>query len=286
MKPTVKVFFDEPTFTYTYVVSDSATNRCAIIDSVLNYDQASSKTSTTSADEVIAYIEGAGLGVDWILETHVHADHLSGAQYIKGKLGGRVALGSEIGKVQSFFGGFFAAEAEFATDGRQFDHLFADGEAFSIGNITGEVWHTPGHTPACAAYLLPGICFVGDTIFMPDYGTARCDFPGGDAHSLYRSIRRMLALPEDTIMYMCHDYGTAERTEYQYETTVGEQREANIHIHDGVTEEAFVAFRSGRDAQLKAPKLLLPSVQFNMRGGCLPPADANGTSYFKIPVRA
>ena len=286
MSVDVKVFFDRPTFTYSYVVSDPASKHCAIIDSVLDYDQAASKTSTASADAIIDFVTSSNLSVDWILETHVHADHLSAAQYLRERLGGKIAMGAEVTQIQTFFGGFFGAEPEFATDGRQFDHLFADNETFKIGDVEGYVMHTPGHTPACAAYVFPGVCFVGDTIFMPDYGTARCDFPGGDAAQLYWSIRKILSLPMDTKLYMCHDYGTSERKEFAHETTVAAEREANVHINDNVDSAEFIAFRKARDAQLAAPRLLLPSVQFNMRGGALPPADANGVSYFKIPVRS
>lgn len=286
MSAAVKAFFDRATFTYTYVVSDPDTKRCAIVDSVLDYDQAASKTSTKSADEVIAYVEQNGLGVDWILETHVHADHLSAARYLRSKLGGQIGIGAKVTQVQNFFGGFFAAEPEFATDGSQFDHLFADNETFKVGSLEGQVMHTPGHTPACAVYVLPGYCFVGDTIFMPDYGTARCDFPGGDARQLYQSIHRILSLPADTKLMMCHDYGTRDRSEFQCETTVAAEREANIHVKDGVDEDGFVEFRTTRDRELAAPRLLLPSVQFNMRGGDVAPPEANGVSYFKIPVRS
>lgn len=286
MKPEVEAFFDEATYTFSYVVADPQSNSVAIIDSVLDYDPASGRTGTSSADRIVEFVRGHGLDVAWILETHVHADHLSGASYLKEKLGGRTGIGSSVGQVQEVFGDLFNAERDFARDGSQFDRLFGDGETFQIGSLTCEVWHTPGHTPACVTYVFDGAAFVGDTLFMPDYGTARTDFPGGDARTLYGSIRRILSLPEDTVLYMCHDYETENRKDFCYRTTVAEERSANIHVHDGVSEDEFVAFRETRDATLAAPRLLLPSVQFNMRGAAFPPPENNGMRYLKIPVRA
>lgn len=285
MRPEVEPFFDPDTHTWSYVVRDPASSATAIIDSVLDYDPASGRTSTRSADALIDFVRRQGLTVAWILETHVHADHLSAASYLKQTLGGRTAIGNQVGLVQKEFGVLFNAEPEFARDGSQFDHLFADEEVFSIGGLQGRVWHTPGHTPACSTYVFDGVAFVGDTIFMPDYGTARTDFPGGDARTLYRSIRRILSLPEDTALFLCHDYETEGRSEFCHQTTVASERAGNVHVSDRIDEVAFVAFREARDAGLAAPRLLLPSVQFNMRGAALPPAEDNGTHYFKIPVR-
>lgn len=285
MKPEIEAFFDPDTYTWTYVVMDPASNQAAIIDSVLDYDPASGRTSTASADAVIDFVRKKGLQIDWILETHVHADHLSGASYLKEALGGRTGIGNRVTAVQEVFGDLFNAEAGFARDGSQFDHLFADDEVLKIGGLEGQVWHTPGHTPACVTYVFDGAAFVGDTIFMPDYGTARTDFPGGDARTLYRSIQRILALPEDTVLYLCHDYETATRSEFSSTTTVAEERRSNIHVCDAMSEEDFVSFREKRDAGLSAPRLLLPSVQFNMRGAALAPPEDNGMQYLKIPVR-
>jgi glyoxylase-like metal-dependent hydrolase (beta-lactamase superfamily II) len=282
----VEAFFDQATYTFSYVVVDPQSNAAAIIDSVLDYDPASGRTSTASADRIVDHVRRRGLDVVWILETHVHADHLSGASYLKERLGGRSGIGNRVSEVQRVFGDLFNAETEFARDGSQFDHLFADGETVRIGNLSAEVWHTPGHTPACVTYVFDGAAFVGDTLFMPDYGTARTDFPGGDARTLYRSIRRILSLPAETVLYMCHDYETENRTRFSCRTTVGEEREANIHIRDGISEDDFVTFRETRDADLAAPRLLLPSVQFNMRGAAFPPPEDNGMRYLKIPVRA
>lgn len=286
MRPEVEAFFDEATYTFSYVVADPQSHAAAIIDSVLDYDPASGRTSTAAADRIIDYVRRHGLNVAWILETHVHADHLSGASYLKEALGGRSGIGDRVSAVQDVFGDLFNAEPDFARDGSQFDHLFADGERLQIGALAAEVWHTPGHTPACVTYVFEGAAFVGDTLFMPDYGTARTDFPGGDARTLYRSIRRILSLPADTVLYMCHDYETEGRAAFSCRTTVGEEREANVHIRDGVSEDEFVAFREARDAKLAAPRLLLPSVQFNMRGASFPPPEDNGMRYLKIPVRA
>ena len=285
----VEGFFDPATSTVTYLLLDRATQAAAIIDSVLDYDPKSGRTRTTSADRVLTRAAELGARIEWILETHVHADHLSAAAYLKEKLGAKVAIGDRIATVQQVFGRLFNAGPAFATDGSQFDRLLADGDTLPLGNLVIEAWQTPGHTPACLTYVVHAseetVAFVGDTLFMPDYGTARCDFPGGDAAMLYRSIRRILSLPEATTLYMCHDYRPGGR-EVAYVTSVGEERAANVHIHDGVDEAAFVAMRRARDAQLEAPVLLLPSVQVNMRAGELPPPEENGTRYLKIPLNA
>lgn len=287
MKPDVKTFFDETTFTATHIVSDRETGSCAIIDPVLDFDPASGRTSTGSADEVVAYIEDNDLKVAWIFETHVHADHLSSAPYLKEKLGGKTAIGSEVGIIQKTFGEIFNAEAAFGRDGRQFDHLFDDGETFALGKLTCRVIHTPGHTPACAVILIGDAAFVGDTLFMPDYGTARCDFPGGDARTLYRSIQKIFSLPDQTRLFMCHDYkAPPDRTEFAWETTVAEERAENIHVRDGISEDEFVEMREARDKTLSMPKLILPSVQVNMRAGETPPPEDNGVSYLKLPINA
>ncbi|MFN4275465.1 MAG: MBL fold metallo-hydrolase [Ferrovibrio sp.] len=286
MQPLVKAFFDEATFTVSYVVVDPATKTCAIVDSVLDFDPASGRTQKDSADAVIAYVQGEGLKVEWILETHVHADHLSAAPHLKQKLGGKLGIGFNITVVQNTFGKVFNAGTEFARDGSQFDHLFADNETFTIGSIKARAIHTPGHTPACMAYVIGDAAFVGDTLFMPDYGTARCDFPGGDARQLYRSIQKLFALPPETRLFMCHDYKAPGRDEYRWETTVAEERARNIHVRDGIGEDEFVAMRTKRDATLDMPRLILPSVQVNMRAGHMPPAEANGVRYLKLPVDA
>ncbi len=284
MNPQVEAFFDPATFTWSYVVSDPATKRCAIIDSVLDYDAAAGRTSTASADRLIAHVREQGLVVDWLLETHVHADHLSAAPYLRQALGGQLGIGALITRVQDTFGKLFNAGGDFATDGRQFDRLFEDGDCFAIGSLEARVLHTPGHTPACVTYVIGDAAFIGDTLFMPDYGTARCDFPGGDARALYRSIQQLFALPDETRLYLCHDYLPAGRSDYVCMTTVAEQRANNLHIHDGVDEDSFVAMRLARDAALKMPALILPSVQVNMRGGELPPAEDNGVRYLKVPL--
>ncbi len=284
MQPQVQAFFDPATYTYSYVVTDPGSKRCAIIDSVLDYDPASGRTSHNSADRLIQYVKDHQLQVDWLLETHVHADHLSAAPYLKRELGGQLAIGENITVVQNTFGKLFNAGTEFATDGRQFDHLFKDGDSFMLGAIEARAIHTPGHTPACMTYLIGDAGFVGDTLFMPDYGTARCDFPGGDAHTLFQSIRKLFALPDATRLFMCHDYKAPGRDDYLFETTVAEQRAHNVHVHEGIDESDFVAMRSARDATLGMPTLILPSVQVNMRGGQLPPAEDNGTRYLKIPL--
>lgn len=284
-QPKVKSFFDEATFTATHVVSDPKSGRAAIIDSVKDFDPKSGRTATTSAEELIAYVNAQDLTVDWILETHVHADHLTAAPFLKRKLGGKIGIGSQIKPVQDVFKSVFNAEEQFNTDGRQFDHLFEDGEVFSLGELQARVMHTPGHTPACATYVIGDAAFVGDTLFMPDFGTARCDFPGGDARVLYRSIHKILALPPETRLFLCHDYAPGGR-EYRWETTVAAERAENIHVREGVSEDEFVEMRTTRDRQLAMPQLILPSVQVNMRAGELPPADDNGVHYLKLPVDA
>jgi len=284
--PVVTAFFDPPTSTVSYVVHDPHTRRAAVIDSVLDYDPASGRTATTAADALLAYIQANDLKVDWLLETHAHADHLSAAPYLQKNVGGKIAIGAHIVAVQTTFGRLFNAEAEFRRDGSDFDQLFADGDHFQIGTLDVTVLHVPGHTPACIAYVIGDAVFVGDTMFMPDYGTARADFPGGDARALYRSARRILALPPHTRLFMCHDYLPEGRTQFAWETTVEEERRANIHIHDGVDEDAFVAMREARDATLAAPRLILPSVQVNIRAGHFPPPEDNGVTYLKIPLNA
>jgi glyoxylase-like metal-dependent hydrolase (beta-lactamase superfamily II) len=280
---TVQAFFDSPTWTVTYVVADNSTRHAAIIDPVLDYDFKSGRTGTTSADRVLAYVAEHQLHIDWILETHAHADHLSAARYLKEHVGGRIAIGENIRAVQATFKTVFNLERSFLPDGSQFDHLFKDGETFRIGSVEATALLVPGHTPADMAYRVDDAVFVGDTLFMPDVGTARADFPGGDVHALYRSIRTLLALPAKTRMYVCHDYPPASRAP-QWQTTVGEQRAHNIHVHDGVSEEAFVAMRTARDATLDMPTLILPSIQVNVRAGDMPPPEDNGIRYLKIPV--
>lgn len=284
--PVIRAFFDQPTFTVSYVVHDPETRRAAIIDSVLDYDPDSGRTSHASAEEIVAYVRDSGLAVDWLLETHAHADHLSAAPYLKEKLGGKIAIGEHIVMVQEVFGGLFNAGPDFRRDGSDFDQLFKDGDQFSIGALAVTVLHVPGHTPACIAYVVGDAVFVGDTMFMPDYGTARADFPGGDARQLYRSLRRILQLPPSTRLFMCHDYLPQTRDHYVWESTVEAQRKDNVHAHDGISEDDFVAMREARDATLALPRLILPSVQVNMRAGHLPPPEGNGVSYIKIPVNA
>ena len=283
-RPEVTSFFDEPTNTASHVVRDSASRRCGVIDSVLDYDAASGHTATKSADELIAFIREHGLEVDWILETHVHADHLSAAPYIKERLGGALGIGENVGVVQDIFGKVFNAGTEFQRDGSQFDHLFTDGERFTIGELDAVALHTPGHTPDSVTYVIGDAAFVGDTLFMPDYGTARADFPGGDARTLYRSARRVLSLPDATRLFLCHDYKAPGRVEFRWETTVAAERAHNVHIHDGVSEDEFVRIRTARDAKLGMPKLILPSVPVNMRAGEFPPAEDDGQTYLKIPL--
>jgi glyoxylase-like metal-dependent hydrolase (beta-lactamase superfamily II) len=284
-RTTTQAFFDPKTWTVTYVVSDPATQRAAVIDPVLDYDFKSGHTSTASADQVLAYLTEHALQVDWILETHAHADHLSGARYLQQRVGGRIAIGENIRAVQATFKKLYNLERSFLPDGSQFDHLFKDGETFSIGEIEATAMLVPGHTPADMAYLIDGAVFVGDTLFMPDVGSARADFPGGDAHQLYRSMHRLLALPAETTMYVCHDYPPAAR-EPRWQTTVAEQRAHNIHVRDGISEDEFVAMRQARDATLEVPTLILPSIQVNVRAGQLPPADENGVSYLRIPLNS
>lgn len=285
-RPEIVSFFDESTNTVTYVVHDPATREAAIIDSVLDYDAASGRTSTASADRIADHITSNNLKVTWHIETHAHADHLSAAPLLQEKLGGKLAIGKAILRVQDVFGKIFNAGTDFARDGSQFDHLFVDGETFSIGTLKGVALHVPGHTPADMAYVIGDAAFVGDTLFMPDYGTARADFPGGDAAQLYRSIRRLLSLPRETRLFLCHDYKAPGRDSYAWETTVGAQRDGNVHVRDGIDEAAFVEMREGRDATLSMPNLILPSVQVNMRGGHFPEPEENGVRYLKIPVNA
>jgi len=289
----IESFFDPATFTFSHIVWDGVTHQCALIDSVLDYDPKSGRTGTTSADRLIARVRELGLQVQWLLETHVHADHLSAAPWLQQQLGGMLAIGSHITTVQDTFGKLFNAGTAFARDGSQFDRLLADGDHFAIGGLQVQAMHTPGHTPACMTYVVRDhstdpirtVAFVGDTLFMPDYGTARCDFPGGDAAVLYRSIRKVLALPEEAELYLCHDYPPDGR-EPQCVTTVAEQKTANVHVHQGVSEGQFVQMRQARDATLDMPVLILPSVQVNMRAGQLPPAEDNGVVYLKIPINA
>jgi len=281
--PDVKAFFDEATFTVSYVVSDPATNRAAVIDPVLDYDPASGRTSTGSADEMIGYLRDSDLAVDWIIETHVHADHLSAAPYLKGQVGGQTGIGSDVTAVQSAFRDIFNIK-DLAADGSQFDHLFVNGESFKVGEIDAEVIATPGHTPACITYVIGDSAYVGDTLFMPDFGTARTDFPGGSAEQLYNSIQKILSLPDGTRLFMCHDYKAPGRDDYAWETSVKEQRDRNIHINKAVSKTAFVELREGRDAQLGVPKLILPSIQVNIRAGQLPDPEDNGVRYLKTPI--
>ncbi len=285
-RPTIAGFFDESTFTVSYVVHDPATGEAAVIDSVLDYEAASGRTSYAAAERIIEYVTSKNLKVAWHIETHAHADHLSAAPYLQQKLGGKMAIGKDIVRVQDVFGKLFNAGTEFERDGSQFDHLFTDGERFTIGTLEGTALHVPGHTPADMAYVIGDAAFVGDTIFMPDYGTARADFPGGDARQLYRSIRRLLSLPRETRLFLCHDYKAPGRDTFAWETTVGQQRDGNIHVRDGVSEDDFVSMRTTRDATLSMPNLILPSVQVNIRGGRLPDPEDNGVSYIKIPVNA
>lgn len=285
----VEGFFDPATWTVSYIVLDTGTRQCALVDSVLDYDPKSGRTSHASADRLIARVRALGATVQWILETHVHADHLSAAPYLKAELGGQLGIGRQITTVQQVFGALFNAGADFARDGRQFDHLFDDDEVFHIGGLQALAMHTPGHTPACMTYVVRDstqtAAFVGDTLFMPDYGTARCDFPGGDARTLFRSINKVLSLPPEAQLYMCHDYQPGGR-EVQFISTVADEREKNVHVRNGISEEAFVAMRHARDATLGMPTLILPSVQINMRAGQLPEPEANGTRYIKIPLNA
>ncbi len=285
----VEGYFDPATWTVSYLLLDSASRQCALVDSVLDYDHKSGRSNTGHADRLVARVRELGASVQWILETHVHADHLSAAPYLEQQLGGAIGIGQHIAEVQHAFGTLFNAGPDVAQDGSQFDHLFADNEEFHVGGLTCRAMHTPGHTPACMSYVVGNghqrVAFVGDTLFMPDYGTARCDFPGGDARTLYRSINRVLSLPADTLLYMCHDYQPGGR-ELRYVSTVAEQRAHNIHVRDGISEAEFVAMRKARDATLDMPTLILPSVQVNMRAGRLPEPEANGIRYLKIPLNA
>jgi glyoxylase-like metal-dependent hydrolase (beta-lactamase superfamily II) len=284
--PEVKAFFHEPSNTFSYVAWDPATLEAAVIDAVLDYEPAAGRTRHDSADGIVAFVQAQGLALAWVIDTHVHADHLSAAPYVQAKLGGRLAIGEHIRTVQETFGTLFNAGSGFARDGSQFDHLFADGETYLLGDIAAQAIHTPGHTPACMTHVIGDAAFVGDTLFMPDYGTARCDFPGGDAATLYRSIRMIFALPDATRIFLCHDYKAPGREEFAHETTVAAQRAGNIHVRDGIGEAEFVAMRTARDATLKVPQLILPAVQVNMRAGQLPPAEDNGLRYLKIPLDA
>jgi len=284
MNPHVTAFFDDDTNTISYVVRDPVSRICAIIDSVLDYDAAAGRTSTASADKIIAHVKEQGLEVAWVLETHVHADHLSAAPYLQGALGGKIGIGANITVVQKVFGKVFNAGTEFERDGSQFDQLFREQDRFQIGGLGGFVLHTPGHTPACLTYVIGDAAFVGDTLFMPDYGTARCDFPGGSAEQMYDSIQKVLSLPDDTRLFMCHDYKAPGRKDYAWETTVAEERAHNVHVGGGKTRDEFVKMRTERDAQLGMPRLIIPSIQVNMRAGKMPPAEDNGQVYLKVPV--
>lgn len=283
----ISAFFDEETNTVSYLVRDRDTNCCAVIDPVLDFDAKSGRTSTSSADKIISHIESHGLHLNWILETHAHADHLSAAPYLQQMLGGRIAIGAHVGEVQAVFKKVFHLDGGFSVDGSQFDHLFHDGEVFQIGNIEVRVMHTPGHTPACVTYVMGDAAFVGDTLFMPDYGTARCDFPGGDARVLFHSIKRILTeLPPETRLFTCHDYKAEGRDVFAWETSVAEQRAKNKHVNDQIREDDFVAMREARDAQLDMPALILPSIQINIRAGHFPETEENGVSYLKLPLNA
>jgi glyoxylase-like metal-dependent hydrolase (beta-lactamase superfamily II) len=283
-KPDVKGFFDKATSTISYVCADPETKTCALLDSVLDYEPNAAHTNTESADKLIEYVKDNGLTVEWLLETHVHADHLSAAPYLKEKVGGKMAIGENITTVQNVFGKIFNAGTEFQRDGSQFDLLLKEGDTFSVGNIPARAIHTPGHTPACMTYVIGDAAFVGDTIFMPDFGTARCDFPGGDARTLFRSVRKIFELPDETRLFMCHDYGGPDRSEPMWETTVGDEKRKNVHVREEVNEDDFVEMRTTRDKKLGMPRLIIPSVQVNMRAGQMPPAEDNGTIYLKVPL--
>ena len=284
MRPDVTAFFDEPTNTVSYVVKDPTSDACAIVDSVLDFDNAAGRTSTESADEIIAWVKAKGLKVEWLLESHVHADHLSAAPYIQKAVGGKIGIGENIRVVQDTFGKIFNAGTEFERDGSQFDRLFKEQDRFQIGALEGFVLHTPGHTPACLTYVIGDAAFVGDTLFQPDFGTARCDFPGGSAEMLWHSVQKILSLPDETRIFTCHDYKAPGRDEYAWESTVGEQKAKNVHVGGGNTEADFIRMRTERDAQLGMPKLIIPSIQVNMRAGKMPPAEDNGTVYLKVPI--
>jgi len=286
VKPEVNAFFDEATNTVSYIVKDPDTAACAIIDSVLDFDPAAGRTSMVSADAIITDVENRKLTVEWIVETHVHADHLSAAPYLQERLGGKIGICDKITIVQDVFGKIFNAGTEFQRDGSQFDRLFSDGDTFTIGELDAYVMSTPGHTPACMTWIIGDAAFVGDTLFMPDFGTARCDFPGGDAAILFHSIQKIFALPSQTRLFLCHDYKAPGRDEYAWETTVAEERETNVHVHEGIDEATFVKTRETRDATLGMPRLILPSIQVNMRAGELPEPEDNGTRYLKLPINA
>ncbi|MGA1342169.1 MAG: MBL fold metallo-hydrolase [Hyphomonas sp.] len=285
-KPRVTGFFDEATNTISYVVADPQTKVCAIVDSLLDFDQASGRTRTDSADRMIAFVREQALTCEWIIDTHVHADHLTAAPHIQQQLGGKTGIGAHISTVQKVFARIFNEGQSFHTDGSQFDHLFQDGETYKIGSLEARAIHTPGHTPACMSHLIGDALFVGDTIFMPDFGTARCDFPGGDAGALYDSIQKLFALPDETRVFLCHDYKAPGRDEYVWETTIGAQKQLNIHVKSGTSRDDFIKMRTARDATLAMPKLILPSVQINMRAGELPEPEDNGQRYMKIPINA
>ncbi|WGL17349.1 MBL fold metallo-hydrolase [Microbulbifer bruguierae] len=282
--PQVQAFLDDVTETWSYVVYDHAGGSAAVIDPVLDFDQASGRTATTGAEKIVAFVRDHELAVEWVLETHAHADHLSAAPFIRDQLGGKIGIGNHIAQVQGIFRDVFNLEKQFLTDGSQFDHLFRDGETFTIGALVGQVIYVPGHTPADMAWLIGDALFVGDTLFMPDVGSARCDFPGGDARALYRSVQKLLALPAETRMFMCHDYPPNGSRQHQYQTSVGEQKRSNIHLHEGITEDEFVDMRSKRDSTLDMPRLIIPSIQVNIRAGQMPPAEDNGTVYLKVPI--
>jgi len=284
LTPKVTAFFDTATNTVSYVVQDPQGSACAIIDSVLDFDHASGRTDTSSADKIVAFVSDNNLRTEWILESHVHADHLSAAPYLQEKLGGKIGIGDRITMVQDTFGKVFNEGTEFQRDGSQFDALFRDGDTFHIGQLRADVMHTPGHTPACLTYVIGDAAFVGDTLFMPDFGTARCDFPGGSAHDLFNSIQRILSLPDDTRIFVGHDYKAPGRDDFAWETTVGAQKAANVHVGGGAVEDAFVSLREARDAQLAMPKLIVPSLQINMRAGHMPPAEEDGTVMLKLPI--
>ena len=284
--PDVRSYFDVKTNAACYILKDPESNACAVVDSILDFDMASGTTHTAHADMLINEIKKNSWNLEWIIETHVHADHLSAAPYLSQKIGGKIAIGSNINAVQKVFGKIFNAGTEFQMDGSQFDRLFEDGDSFNVGQMEVEVMHTPGHTPACVTYVVGDAAFIGDTLFMPDFGTARADFPGGSATNLYRSIQRILSLPDDTRLFLCHDYKAPGRDEFCWETTVAEEKLNNIHVGGGKSEEEFVSFRTARDEQLNMPKLIIPSIQVNMRAGKLPPAEDNGTVYLKVPLNA
>ena len=285
-RPEVRAFFHESSNAFSYVAWDPASLHAAVIDAVLDYDAASGRTGHHAADEIVAFVQAQGLTVEWVIDTHVHADHLSAAPYVQSKLGGSLGIGEHIRVVQETFGTLFNAGSGFARDGSQFDHLFSDDERYLLGGIEATAVHTPGHTPACMTHVIGDAAFVGDTLFMPDYGTARCDFPGGDAATLYASIQKIFALPDNTRVFLCHDYKAPGRDEFAHETTVAAERAGNIHVRDGTHQTDFVAMRTARDATLKMPQLILPAVQVNMRAGQLPPAEDNGMRYLKIPLDA